>query len=96
MPFPTQSLHALLQDHLLAAFTLPIETACMTAHTPSIPILFDKRRLLIKWVATLSAEEVPFMPLSTASQHHLPFNRGLAATASGGKELMEVEVAVEA
>lgn len=68
----------------------------MTIHTPRIPFLLHKRRARIKRIAALGAEKVASVPLGATRNNHLALNRRLTALAAGRKELVEVEVAVEA
>ncbi len=68
----------------------------MTPHTPRVPILLDKRRLRIKRVSTLRAEEVPNVPGGAAGDDDFRLDGSLARFASRGEEFVEVEVAVEA
>ena len=68
---------------------------CVTVDTPRVPILFDKRRAGVKWIATLRTEEVPGMPFRTTSYNHLPLNRRLARLATWREHLVEVEVTEE-
>ena len=46
-------------------------------------------------ISTLSTEEMPGMPLPTTCQDDLPFNRGLAISATRAEELVEVQMTVE-
>ena len=68
----------------------------MATHTPRIPILLDKRRVSLKRIATLGAEEVADVPLGPTRHHDLALDGRVAALAARAEELVEVEVAVEA
>jgi hypothetical protein len=47
------------------------------------------------YISTLGAKEMSGMPLSTASNNDLTFDRRLAALASWTEELVEIQVAIE-
>lgn len=68
----------------------------MAVYTPSIPIFLHKGRCAVKWITALSAEEVAGMPFRTTCHDDFAFNGCLAALASRGEELVEVEMTVEA
>jgi len=68
----------------------------MTAHAPRIPVLLDERRRAVEGIAALRAEEMSDVPFRAAGHDDLAFDRGPAALAARGEELVEVEVAVEA
>jgi hypothetical protein len=95
VPIITQSFHNGIRYRFLALSALRAIAIGMAAHTPCIPILLNKWCCAIKWIATLSAEEVPSMPFGTACHNDFAFNRSLAALASWTKQLVEVKVAVE-
>lgn len=96
MPLSTQRAYATLNDCLPTSFALPAELSSMTSHTPCIPILLHKGSLRIKWITALCAEEMAYMPGSTAGKNNLTFNRRLAAAAAWRIKLMVIKMAVEA
>lgn len=68
----------------------------MTAHTPSIIILLDKRRRRIKGIAAGSAEEMTLVVGGAAGDDDVAFDGRATGFAARGEELVVVEVAVEA
>ena len=96
MPIEAQRLQHGVRHGLPATPTLRAVTIRMAAHAPRVAILFHERRLRIEGITALCAEEVPSMPLRTASDDDLAFDWGLAALAARREQLMEVQMAVEA
>lgn len=96
MPLRPECLNNRIRNRFPTPLTLGTIPMRMTINTPSIPILLYKRRVAIKRIATLGTEKVTSMPLGTTSNNDLAFNRRLAALAAGRKQLVEIEVAVEA
>jgi hypothetical protein len=68
----------------------------MAVTAPRVPVFLDERRASIERITTLRAEEVASMPLSTARNNDLAFDRCLARFAARAEHLVEVEGAVEA
>ena len=68
----------------------------MAAHTPRIALFLHKRRLRVKGIPALRAEEVARVPFSSAGNDDFAFEGGFAGLAAGGKEFVVVEVAEEA
>lgn len=95
MPIPPKRLQHRLRHRLPAAPTLATIPMGMTPHTPRIPLLLHKRRLRIKRIAALRAEEMPRVPLRPASDDDLALDRRLAALAPRAEQLVEIQVAVE-
>jgi len=95
VPLCAERLHDRIDDRLPALLALRTEAIRMTPNAPRVPLLLDKRRGGIKRITALRAEEVTNMPLGAARHDHLAFDRGLAALAARGKQLVEVKVAVE-
>lgn len=96
MPLPPQRPNHHLRNRLPTLPTLGTIPMGMTAHTPRIIILLDKRGGSIKGVAAGSAEEMALVVGVAASDDDAGFDGGAAGFAAGGEELVVVEVAVEA
>jgi len=96
VPLTPQRLEHHIRHGLPATPALGRVAIRVTADTPSIPFLFDKRRRRIERVSALRAEEMAHVPLGAARDHHLALDGRLAALAARAEELVEVEVAEEA
>jgi hypothetical protein len=95
MPLRTQCLYHRVRNRLSTLSTFGAEAVGMASHTPSVPLLLDKRRRRVKRITALSAKEVSNVPLGATSYHDLTLDRRLTAFASGREELVEVEMAIE-
>ena len=96
MPLGPQCFHPTIDDKLLTPLTPLRGSLPMTSHTPRIPFFFHKGILGSKRVTAFGAEEMSNVPFAATSDHHFSLDGCFAATASRGKELMEIEVAIEA
>jgi hypothetical protein len=68
----------------------------MTRDTVCVVVALNERGTAVEWVTTLGAEEVADMPFRSSCNNDLTLDRCFAGTAAGRKELVEVQVAVEA
>jgi hypothetical protein len=96
MPLPAERLNDRLGDRfpaLLASSRIPLRIA---AHAPCITILLDKLALRIEGISTLRAKKMALMPSASASHNDLSLDGSFAAFTSWRKQLMEVQMAVEA
>jgi hypothetical protein len=96
MPLAPQRLNHHIRHRLAALTALGAVAISMTIAAPCVPILLDERRASIERITTLRAKEVSSMPLSTARNNDLAFDRRLARFAARAEHLVEVEGAVEA
>lgn len=96
MPFSSQGPHYQIHHWLPAPSAFATEPVRVAAYAPRISIFLHKWRLLVKGVPTLRAEEMSHMPLSTACNDHLAFNRCLAAPTPWTESFVVIQVAVEA
>jgi hypothetical protein len=96
MPLAPQRLNHHIRHRLPALTTLRTVAISMAVTAPRVPVFLDERRASIERITTLRAEEVASMPLSTARNNDLAFDRCLARFAARAEHLVEVEGAVEA
>lgn len=85
----------LVQHILFTALAARRRATGMAVETPCKTVLLHKRGLRVEGITALGAEEMADVPFGTTGNHHLAFNRGLAALTAGAEEFMEVQVAVE-
>lgn len=96
MPLASQRRHTPVNYRLLATLTLPAKLASMTSYAPRIPIFLHKRRLRVKRVAALSAEEMTHVPGSPTSDNNFRLDGRFAAATARGVKFVKVKMAVEA
>jgi len=96
VPLRPQRLDHGINNGFATALALCAKAVRVAIHTPRVAFLLHKRRARIKRVAALRAEKVAGVPLGAARDNDFALNRCLAALAARRKELVEVEVAVEA
>jgi len=82
MPLRPKSLNNHIRHWFSTPFTLGAEPIRVTTHTPRITILFDIRRRLLKWIATLGTEEMTRVPFGAASNNYITLNGCLAGLAA--------------
>jgi len=96
MPLTTERFNDGLGNWLLALLAPSRIALRIATHTPRVSILLDEFTLGGEGVTTLSAEEVAGVPGAAAGHDDFSLDGSFAALAPRGKELVKVEVAVEA